>query len=147
MKGKCFDWHNRLSTLNRTSVELKYDSNSLFRGFGLPLIVPQWNWNMSMLKQIAFSPGPLIVPQWNWNFGRRSLPPMEGEPLIVPQWNWNEQREQPEQSEQSALNRTSVELKCDLRPWVLRAQRSLNRTSVELKCDLRPWVLRAQRYP
>ena len=103
-------WSSRMSSSNRTFMELKYNRWCQNCKEEIVLIVPLWNWN-SFRENLGSSPAiVLIVPLWNWNPTRETISSnvccsnrtfMELKwhsfclfvhrriVLIVPLWNWN----------------------------------------------------------
>ena len=64
-KGSSFG--SDASRSNRTFMELKLKSFQQRYLQPQVLIVPLWNWNMTMVHEIMHGMKVLIVPLWNWN--------------------------------------------------------------------------------
>ena len=63
MQPRSVPWWGRF---NRTFMELKLACGSTLACGSAVLIVPLWNWNVSLASQCRCSQV-LIVPLWNWN--------------------------------------------------------------------------------
>ena len=103
-------WKVKESSFNRTFMELKWSIWTLWTTRACVLIVPLWNWNLTLNRK-AQTPSSfnrtfmelklithhisyrgslvLIVPLWNWNVFAVEQRDKSRRVLIVPLWNWN----------------------------------------------------------